>query len=117
VAVAQGDPVRARIDPEVRGAAPALVPSVLRIIAESLTNVRRHAREVGRIEVDVLRRAGRLVVSVHDDGAAAAPPGHDTFGIVGMRERTASLGGSLFAGPAPVGGWLVRAELPLEHHR
>ena len=85
-----------------------------RILTESLTNVRRHARNVTRIDVAVARCSEGLIVTVHNDGLAAQSPRHDTFGIVGMRERAASLGGSLFAGPAPTGGWLVRADFPME---
>jgi signal transduction histidine kinase len=113
-AVADGSPVHATIDPWVRLHATQLAPSVHRIATESLTNVRRHGREVTRVDVAVARRGDQLVVSVHDDGQPSPPAGHDTYGIVGMRERTHSLGGTLFAGPAPSGGWLVLAELPLE---
>jgi len=113
-AITRGAPVRAMIDPDVRGTALALVPSVHRIIGECLTNVRRHGRDVTCIDVSVRCRADRLLVTVHDDGVALSAPGHDTFGIVGMRERATALGGSLIAGPASDGGWLVRAELPIE---
>lgn len=116
-AVLDGAPVHAVIDPWIRLHAAQLAPSVHRIVTESLTNVARHGREVTRIDVAVARRGDELVVSVHDDGRPAAPAGHDTYGIVGMRERTQALGGTLFAGPAPGGGWLVLAELPLEHAR
>ncbi|MDT7642157.1 MAG: hypothetical protein QOC83_6445, partial [Pseudonocardiales bacterium] len=34
-------------------------------------------------------------------------------GIPGMRERAAALGGQLWVGPAPGGGFRVRAELPV----
>ncbi len=112
-AVAQGEPVRASVDPGIRGVSLAFVSSVHRIIAESLTNVRRHAREATSIEVGVVQTGDRLVVTVHDDGRVVASSGLDTFGIVGMRERASSLGGTLFAGPMPDGGWLVRAELPV----
>ena len=37
-------------------------------------------------------------------------PGH---GLIGMRERVALLGGSLSAGPAPGGGFVVSAVLPV----
>ena len=60
---------------------------------------------------------GDLVVDVHDDGAPSVHPAGssrpDTFGLVGMRERTESLGGRFFAGAAPGGGWLVSARLPV----
>ena len=62
----------------------------------------------------MFRRDDQLVVSVRDDGKPTPRCGHDAFGIIGMRERTASLGGSLRAGPAPDGGWLVHAVLPME---
>lgn len=42
------------------------------------------------------------------DGARA---GH---GQIGMRERVAMLGGELEVGPAPEGGYVVRARLPVE---
>lgn len=113
-AVAHGQPVHATIDPDARVAVPAvLMPSVHRIITEALTNVRRHARGVRRIDLGVQVRDRRVVVTVHDDGSDAVAPSHDTYGIVGMRERAAAIGGSLVAGPDPTGGWNVRAELPL----
>ncbi len=116
-AAAHGEPVTANIDADVRCVEPALVPSVHRIIAESLTNVRRHARNVTVVEVGAFRDNDHLVVTVRNDGQTAALSGHDAFGIIGMRERAASLGGSLIAGPTPNGGWLVRAELPTVGHR
>lgn len=43
-------------------------------------------------------------------GAAGGSPG---FGLVGMRERARSVGGTLDAGPGPTVGFEVTAELPL----
>ena len=52
-----------------------------------------------------------MVVEVSDDGrGAAAPEGN---GIRGMRERAATLGGTLAARSRPGGGFLVRASLPV----
>src|SRR5581483_7114573 len=45
--------------------------------------------------------------------SAAVGGGH---GLPGMRERAASVSGSLEAGPAPGGGFRVRARLPLGGH-
>ena len=48
----------------------------------------------------------RLVVSVSEDARRHG------FGLIGMRDRVARLGGTFTAGPAPEGGWRVKAELP-----
>ncbi|MEA5455517.1 histidine kinase [Sinomonas sp. JGH33] len=89
--------------------------AVYRIIQESLTNVLRYARGVGRVEVLVARDGGTVRVRVENDGGTA-PEGPDAHlgtggGIAGMRERAAIFGGVLNAGPRPGGGWRVDAEL------
>ena len=49
----------------------------------------------------------------------AAPPGparkghRSGYGLVGMRERVQTLGGTLRTGPRAGGGWFVLATLPL----
>jgi signal transduction histidine kinase len=94
----------------------ALPPSIdltaYRIVQEALTNTLKHAR-ASRARVDVRRRNGALEIDVVDDGQGAAPPtpGH---GIIGMQERAALFGGDLSAGPAPGGGFAVRARIPVE---
>nr|BFE73751.1 hypothetical protein GCM10020092_070520 [Actinoplanes digitatis] len=42
-------------------------------------------------------------------GRTPGPGGH---GLTGMRERAAMVGGSLTAGLAPIGGFLIEAVLP-----
>jgi signal transduction histidine kinase len=59
--------------------------------------------------------AVRLRVS-NEPGGPAGPPDDDhrpRHGLTGMRERVVLLGGSLSAGPAPGGGFVVSAVLPL----
>ena len=92
--------------------------SAYRIVQEALTNTLRHARATVA-EVTVRRRPDVLDIDVVDDGRpgptlAAPGPG---FGLVGMRERAASLGGSLEAGPTAHGGFRVHARLPLDAAR
>ncbi|MFC9595968.1 sensor histidine kinase [Streptomyces sp. NPDC056944] len=84
-----------------------------RIVQESLTNVVRHAA-TPTCRVTVERRTDTLLVEIADDGRGApgAEPGGG-YGLVGMRERAALLGGSLSAGPRPGGGFHVTALLPL----
>ncbi|TQM00892.1 signal transduction histidine kinase [Actinoallomurus bryophytorum] len=94
---------------------PGVELSAYRIVQESLTNVVRHAR-AGTARVNIGVADGELTVEIHDDGRgggrfADLGGGH---GITGMRERAALLGGSVEAGPAPAGGFRVRARLPLE---
>jgi signal transduction histidine kinase len=55
-----------------------------------------------------------VTVSVVDDGHGTHPlPVRSGHGLVGMRERTQLLGGTLQAGPRPDGGFQVTATLPL----
>jgi signal transduction histidine kinase len=101
----------------VRPLPPGLELSVYRIVQEALTNVLRHAR-ASRAEVRVGYGPDTVTIDVVDDGtartASGVPAGH---GLVGMRQRARVFGGTTTAGPAPGGGWQVRAELPAEPQR
>ena len=90
---------------------------VYRIVQEGLTNVMKHAGPAARADVDVHWEGLVLRVSVVDDGrgAGAAPvalPGSGQ-GLVGMRERAATYGGRVDAGPRPGGGYAVLARIPV----
>src|SRR3954471_4728875 len=82
-----------------------------RLRQESLTNLRRHAAAAAA-EVRISRAGDRIEIEVRDDGRGAAPAAEGS-GISGMRRRAAAVGGELTAGPAPDGGFVVRAALPL----
>lgn len=99
------------VDGDSEGVPAAVAAAVFRLAQEAVTNARRHARSVRHVDVGVRVDAGAVHVEVRDDGEAAAStaPG---FGIRGMQERAALLGGTCTAGPAPAGGWLVTASLP-----
>ncbi|SED48519.1 Histidine kinase [Streptomyces sp. 3213] len=98
-------------------AVPAAVgAAAYRIVQEALTNAVRHGgRGDLTVRVGVRERDGALHVDVTDDGlgSGAAPPG---FGLVGMRERVRSVGGTLSAGPLDAAGFAVNAVLPLRAH-
>ena len=117
--VARQSGLTVRADAEgLDGVGPITGLCAYRIVQEALTNVVRHS---GASVVDVsLRVAGdELVVSVTDDGAteqvepvdASSSPGG--FGIRGMGERAAAVGGMVRAGRRPEGGFEVRAVLPI----
>jgi signal transduction histidine kinase len=92
---------------------PTLSSALYRLAQESVTNVRRHARNARRVEVSVRTDASSVHLCVSDDGeAGGAMSTRPGYGIVGMRERAELLGGTCQAGPNPSGGWTVTAVLP-----
>ena len=110
---AAGLDVRLRTEGEQRALPSAADLSAYRIVQEALTNCVRHAG-ASHADVEVRYDADAVRIEIVDDGNGGSsepqPGGH---GLVAMRERVALVGGSLDAGPAPGGGWRVRATLPL----
>ncbi|MGC0272961.1 sensor histidine kinase [Pseudactinotalea sp. Z1739] len=87
--------------------------SAYRIVQEALTNTRRHARAT-QAKVDIRYGPDQLELLVTDNGTATTGDGElgsHGHGVVGMRERVASYGGSFEAGPIAE-GFSVRAVLP-----
>ncbi|MFI5586333.1 hypothetical protein ACIA5G_14925 [Amycolatopsis sp. NPDC051758] len=83
-------------------------------MTEALTNVRRHLPEATEVSVSARIVADDLVLGVRNDGVPASPlPSPGEFGIIGMAERLAMLGGSLTAGRESGSRWRVEARLPL----
>jgi len=85
--------------------------SAFRIIQEAVTNVVRHAG-TDRCRVCIGQQNGQLSIEVTDDGRGRGAAGTG-YGITGMRERAALLGGDFSAGPRPGGGFRVAARLPV----
>jgi signal transduction histidine kinase len=90
----------------------AISGAAYRIVQEALTNVLRHAEGAGT-HVSVRAGSGALEVEVTDNGTGASVHTDPGFGLRGMGERVAALGGRLEAGPRAEGGWRVHALLPL----
>ncbi|MDR6904988.1 signal transduction histidine kinase [Agromyces sp. 3263] len=106
-----GPVVDVRLEGDVAAVPPVVAATVYRIAQEAVTNARRHARGATRVDVAVVADADGIRVDVHDDGepAASGTPG---YGLRGMAERAALLGGTLTAGAAAGGGWSVAVTLP-----
>ncbi len=85
--------------------------SAFRIIQEAVTNVVRHAG-TGQCQVSIDQQDGQLSIEVTDRGRGGSVAGTG-YGITGMRERAALLGGGFSAGPRPGGGFRVAARLPV----
>ncbi|MEV5827610.1 histidine kinase [Spirillospora sp. NPDC052242] len=111
----QGPEVRLSMPEGDDGWPPEVTTTVYRVTQEALTNVLRHAPRARSVTVTVERDARGITVEVADDAPAApARPAHrGGYGLIGMRERVESLGGSLHAGPRAGAGWSVRATLPV----
>ncbi|MDF3300238.1 sensor histidine kinase [Streptomyces tropicalis] len=94
--------------------APAVDVAAYRIVQEALTNVRKHAG-ADHARLYLHYRPTWLTITVEDDGPAASyePQPGTGHGLIGMRERAASVGGRLSARARPEGGFTVTAELPL----
>nr|WP_082015324.1 sensor histidine kinase [Streptacidiphilus jiangxiensis] len=103
--------------------------ALLRLTQEALANVQRHAR-AGRAAVTLAYLDDQVTLDVFDDGVGFSPesvgaigaaggagPGRASrprFGLHGMRERMAELGGTLTIESAPGEGTAVAAAIPLD---
>jgi signal transduction histidine kinase len=95
-----------RLSPEVES-------TIYRAVQEALNNVIKHAH-ADRARVLVEGRRDEIAIRVEDDGAGfAAGGGGQGFGLVGMRERIALVGGTLAITAAAGGGTRVSASLPV----
>ncbi len=109
------------VDLELSGDPGSLPPGVdlsaYRIVQEALTNVIKHAGGKARVRVRVTYLPDQVDVAVSDDGPPAENGGEATTrsggrGLINIRERVAVVGGRVWAGPGPDGGFVVRAHLP-----
>jgi signal transduction histidine kinase len=86
--------------------------TLYRLVQEGLTNAIRHA-DAETIHVTVSEGARHLHVEIRDDGRGIDPDAAGTgFGLVGMRERVALVGGTLEIRSAPGQGTSVSTRVP-----
>jgi signal transduction histidine kinase/ligand-binding sensor domain-containing protein len=95
---------------------PATEREFLRVAQEAIHNVKKHAG-AKHLSVQLEYRQGEIALEVRDDGrgfvagdAQESLPGH--YGLTGMRERAAAIGGSLEVTSEPGGGTTVRLKAP-----
>jgi signal transduction histidine kinase len=98
---------------------PLLETALYRITQEALTNIARHA-QANRVWVDLLKETDQLCLRVRDDGRGFDPKKHldsaaqyDSLGLVGMRERVTTLGGTLKITSDANNGTCLEACFPL----
>jgi signal transduction histidine kinase len=125
---ASGGGVRLIVSGQVTSFDPGVELAAYRIVQEALTNARRHAPGAA-VDVELRYEEDLLRVRVRDNGpgpgpgstgkgaddgpgARGVPAAGTRHGLLGMRERAATVGGTLRTGEAPGGGFVVEAELP-----
>ena len=103
-----------KVTGEPRPLSAAVDLSAYRIVQEALTNVLKHA-SASRVEVAIDYGPDMLTLTVSDNGAGPQPgASNNGHGLVGMRERVQVFGGDLSTGTSSLGGFTVRATLPVK---
>ncbi|MGW4204561.1 sensor histidine kinase, partial [Streptomyces sp. NPDC004726] len=116
---ASASAIRLIVSGRIRPLDPGIELTAYRLVQEALTNARRHAPRAA-VDVELRYREDALVLRIRDNGPGPVPYGRprraDTegHGLVGMRERAATVGGVLRTASAPGGGFLVEASLPVD---
>jgi two-component system, NarL family, sensor histidine kinase DevS len=92
---------------------PILETAVYRLAQEALNNVAKHSL-ARRADLTVRSSRSAIEIEVKDNGVGFEPSlVREGFGLVGMRERAALLGGTLDVRSTRGSGTRVRAEIPL----
>jgi PAS domain S-box-containing protein len=90
-----------------------LETAVYRLVQEALNNVSKHSL-AQQAKLTVRETGGHIEIEIWDDGVGFEPNlVREGFGLVGMRERAALLGGTLRIESTRGSGTRVRAEIPL----
>ena len=112
----QGGP---RVELEVDLPAGARLPAkletaIFRITQEALTNVVKHAK-AETVRITFARRERSVVLEVEDDGRgfSRARSAGDGFGLIGMRERVASVNGAVEIESTRGAGTRLKVEIPV----
>jgi signal transduction histidine kinase len=107
------------VDPEDLALDPDLSTDIFRIFQETLTNIARHA-EATKIVVDLKRTAGVVELTVKDNGKGIAEEQMtkpNSFGLLGIRERTHYWGGDVRITGKHGRGTMVKISIPLRGNK
>lgn len=95
---------------------PEQTVEILHVAQEAITNVRKHAR-AGQVEIDLVRDADAIVLTIEDNGVGLQDGRRDNGGgngLPNMRERARAAGGDLHIDPAEPNGTRVTLHIPVE---
>jgi signal transduction histidine kinase len=110
-ALALDGPLQAEVSTDLPGRLPLPVESAAYFaVSEALANATKHSG-ARRVWIDMRYEAGRLLMSVTDDGHGGADPSRGT-GLLGIERRLATFDGVLALNSPPGGPTMVMMELP-----
>ena len=84
---------------------------IYRVVQEALTNVARHAG-AHRVEVRIATEDDRVRLAVEDDGRGVSGEPIPHLGLLGIRERVTTLGGTLMIDGHSGAGFRIEADIP-----
>ncbi|AXB43700.1 sensor histidine kinase [Amycolatopsis albispora] len=108
---ATGVPTGVTVSGTERPVADEAREALYRTAQEGLTNVRKHAAAT-RAEIGLTFADGKIRLVVRDNGTGVVDGRTPGFGLLGLRERAAALGGRLSFEPAPGKGSALTMEVP-----
>lgn len=111
--------IQLEIDPTLGRLPETIELSVFRIVQEGLNNIRKHAA-AGHVRLSLQRTSSaNLLVRLEDDGQGLPVPTdlaslsiNKHFGLVGISERVALLGGSMNIESSKGNGTIIQVEIP-----
>ncbi|WP_433464115.1 sensor histidine kinase [Spirillospora sp. CA-128828] len=103
--IASGSPIPISFAVDDVTASELVATTAYFVVAEAVANTLKHARAT-RIDVTVRRDGDRLRVAVTDDGLGGAE------GLIALRDRVGSIGGTFSCTSSPATGTVVAADLP-----
>jgi signal transduction histidine kinase len=114
-----GVEVQLEIDPDWGRLPEPIELSVFRIVQEGLNNIRKHAK-ARHVQLSLQRTpTANLLIRLSDDGQGlsrtpdlASLSARKHFGLLGISERVALLGGTMKINPSPSGGVTLEVEIP-----
>lgn len=107
---------RSKIDIEYKNLDETINITIFRFVQEALTNIVKHsdATEVS-VTVNANEMAGKITISVRDNGSVEEKTeSNDGVGLLGLKERIESLGGSFESGISMHNGFFVSASFSLK---
>ncbi len=112
-----GVKTRVAISDKVGRLAPEVEVAIYRVVQEALHNVAKHA-QAKAVNITMTRESGKVALCVEDDGIGivkqAGPKDRQSFGLAGIRERIAMLGGVARVVSSKGKGTRIEVELPGE---